>query len=84
MKHVSLMIGERDLNAADGRTFDRIDPFTGEVRAAPPPPPSPTRSRPRTLRPPRSPHGRDGPATRAPSFSKPRTCSTPRARNSPN
>jgi acyl-CoA reductase-like NAD-dependent aldehyde dehydrogenase len=31
MKHVSLMIGERDLNAADGRTFDRINPFTGEV-----------------------------------------------------
>ncbi len=31
MKHVSLMIGERDQNAADGRTFDRIDPFTGEV-----------------------------------------------------
>jgi acyl-CoA reductase-like NAD-dependent aldehyde dehydrogenase/ABC-type branched-subunit amino acid transport system ATPase component len=31
MKHVSLMIGERELNAADGRTFDRIDPFTGNV-----------------------------------------------------
>jgi vanillin dehydrogenase len=31
MKHVSLMIGERELNAADGRTFDRINPFTGEV-----------------------------------------------------
>jgi len=31
MKHVNLMIGERDVGAADGRTFDRIDPFTGEV-----------------------------------------------------
>jgi acyl-CoA reductase-like NAD-dependent aldehyde dehydrogenase len=31
MKHVSLMIGERDLAAADGHTFDRVDPFTGEV-----------------------------------------------------
>jgi ABC-type branched-subunit amino acid transport system ATPase component len=31
MKHVSLMIGDRDVFAADGRTFDRIDPFTGSV-----------------------------------------------------
>ncbi len=31
MKHVSLMIGERDIGAADGRTFDRLDPFTGQV-----------------------------------------------------
>ena len=31
MKHVSLMIGDRDVFAADGRTFDRIDPFTGQV-----------------------------------------------------
>jgi len=31
MKHVNLLIGERDLGAADGRTFERIDPFTGEV-----------------------------------------------------
>jgi acyl-CoA reductase-like NAD-dependent aldehyde dehydrogenase/ABC-type branched-subunit amino acid transport system ATPase component len=31
MKHVSLMIGDRDGGAADGRTFDRIDPFTGQV-----------------------------------------------------
>ena len=31
MKHVSLMIGDRDVIAADGRTFDRIDPFTGDV-----------------------------------------------------
>src|SRR5262245_60347941 len=31
MKHVSLMIGERDLAAADGRTFDRTDPYTGAV-----------------------------------------------------
>ena len=31
MKHVSLMIGDRDVFAADGRTFDRIDPFTGNV-----------------------------------------------------
>src|ERR1043165_7014106 len=29
MKHVSLMIGDREVFAADGRTFDRIDPFTG-------------------------------------------------------
>jgi acyl-CoA reductase-like NAD-dependent aldehyde dehydrogenase/ABC-type branched-subunit amino acid transport system ATPase component len=31
MKYVSLMIGERDIGAADGRTFDRLDPFTGQV-----------------------------------------------------
>jgi len=31
MKHVSLMIGDREVFAADGRTFDRIDPFTGNV-----------------------------------------------------
>jgi len=31
MKHVSMMIGDRDVFAADGRTFDRIDPFTGQV-----------------------------------------------------
>ncbi|MDT3687880.1 MAG: aldehyde dehydrogenase [Pseudorhodoplanes sp.] len=31
MKHVNLLIGERDLGAADGRTFERIDPFTGAV-----------------------------------------------------
>jgi acyl-CoA reductase-like NAD-dependent aldehyde dehydrogenase len=31
MKHVSMMIGDRDAFAADGRTFDRIDPFTGQV-----------------------------------------------------
>jgi acyl-CoA reductase-like NAD-dependent aldehyde dehydrogenase/ABC-type branched-subunit amino acid transport system ATPase component len=31
MKHVNLMIGERDSASADGRTFDRLDPFTGEV-----------------------------------------------------
>lgn len=31
MKHVNLLIGERDAGAADGRTFERIDPFTGEV-----------------------------------------------------
>jgi acyl-CoA reductase-like NAD-dependent aldehyde dehydrogenase/ABC-type branched-subunit amino acid transport system ATPase component len=31
MKHVSLMIGDRDVLAADGRTFDRVDPFTGNV-----------------------------------------------------
>jgi acyl-CoA reductase-like NAD-dependent aldehyde dehydrogenase/ABC-type branched-subunit amino acid transport system ATPase component len=31
MKHVSLMIGDRDVFAADGRTFDRVDPFTGNV-----------------------------------------------------
>ena len=31
MKHVNLIIGERDAQAADGRTFDRLDPMTGEV-----------------------------------------------------
>ena len=31
MKHVNLLIGDRDLNAADGRTFDRLDPFTGQI-----------------------------------------------------
>ncbi|MBM3528377.1 MAG: aldehyde dehydrogenase [Alphaproteobacteria bacterium] len=31
MKNVSLLIGEREVNAADGRTFDRIDPYTGAV-----------------------------------------------------
>jgi len=31
MKHVNLMIGERDAGAADGRTYERINPFTGEV-----------------------------------------------------
>ncbi len=31
MKHVNLMIGEREPAAAGGRTYDRIDPFTGEV-----------------------------------------------------
>jgi vanillin dehydrogenase len=31
MKHVNLMIGEREGAAADGHTFDRLDPFTGEV-----------------------------------------------------
>jgi len=31
MKHVNLMIGEHDTNAADGRTFDRVDPFTGTI-----------------------------------------------------
>ena len=31
MKHVSLIIGDREVFAADGRTFDRIDPFTGNV-----------------------------------------------------
>jgi acyl-CoA reductase-like NAD-dependent aldehyde dehydrogenase/ABC-type branched-subunit amino acid transport system ATPase component len=31
MKHVNLLIGERDAGAADGRTFERIDPFTGDV-----------------------------------------------------
>ncbi len=36
MKHVSLMIGDRDAFAADGRTFDRIDPFTGEVASRAP------------------------------------------------
>ncbi len=31
MKHVNLLIGDHDAGAADGRTFERIDPFTGEV-----------------------------------------------------
>jgi acyl-CoA reductase-like NAD-dependent aldehyde dehydrogenase len=31
MLRVSLMIGDRELSAADGRTFERIDPLTGEV-----------------------------------------------------
>ena len=31
MKQVSLMIGERDCAAADGRTFERINPYTGKV-----------------------------------------------------
>lgn len=31
MKHINLLIGERDSGAADGRTYERIDPFTGEV-----------------------------------------------------
>ncbi len=31
MKHVNLMIGDRGVGAADGRTFDRLDPVTGEV-----------------------------------------------------
>jgi acyl-CoA reductase-like NAD-dependent aldehyde dehydrogenase/ABC-type branched-subunit amino acid transport system ATPase component len=31
VKHVNLMIGEREIPAADGRTFERIDPFTGQV-----------------------------------------------------
>jgi len=31
MKHVSLIIGEREVNAAEGRTFDRIDPYTKQV-----------------------------------------------------
>jgi acyl-CoA reductase-like NAD-dependent aldehyde dehydrogenase len=31
MLRVSLMIGDRESAAADGRTFDRIDPLTGEV-----------------------------------------------------
>jgi vanillin dehydrogenase len=31
MLRVNLMIGDRDLSAADGRTFERIDPLTGEV-----------------------------------------------------
>jgi len=31
MKQVNLMIGDRDVPAADGRTFDRIDPVTGQV-----------------------------------------------------
>jgi len=31
MLRVNLMIGDRELSAADGRTFQRIDPLTGEV-----------------------------------------------------
>jgi vanillin dehydrogenase len=31
MLRVNLMIGDREQPAADGRTFDRIDPLTGEV-----------------------------------------------------
>src|SRR6267142_7082516 len=31
MLRVNLMIGDRELAAADGRTFERIDPVTGEV-----------------------------------------------------
>jgi acyl-CoA reductase-like NAD-dependent aldehyde dehydrogenase/ABC-type branched-subunit amino acid transport system ATPase component len=31
MKHVNLMIDAREMGAADGRTFDRLDPMTGEV-----------------------------------------------------
>jgi acyl-CoA reductase-like NAD-dependent aldehyde dehydrogenase len=31
MLRVNLMIGDREMAAADGRTFERIDPFTGEV-----------------------------------------------------
>jgi len=31
MKHVNLMIDAREMGAADGRTFDRIDPVTGAV-----------------------------------------------------
>lgn len=31
MKHVNLMIDAREVAAADGRTFDRLDPMTGEV-----------------------------------------------------
>ena len=31
MLRVSLMIGDREPSAADGRTFQRIDPMTGEV-----------------------------------------------------
>lgn len=31
MKHVNLMIDARELGAADGRTFDRLDPMTGQV-----------------------------------------------------
>jgi vanillin dehydrogenase len=31
MKHVSLLIGERTVAATDNRTFERRDPFTGEV-----------------------------------------------------
>jgi acyl-CoA reductase-like NAD-dependent aldehyde dehydrogenase/ABC-type branched-subunit amino acid transport system ATPase component len=31
MENVSLLIGDRNTGAADGRTFDRLDPVTGEV-----------------------------------------------------
>ena len=31
MLRVNLMIGDRDVSAADGRTFERIDPLTGLV-----------------------------------------------------
>lgn len=31
MLHVNLMIGDREMSAADGRTFERIDPLTGEI-----------------------------------------------------
>jgi acyl-CoA reductase-like NAD-dependent aldehyde dehydrogenase len=31
MLRVNLMIGDRELSAADGRTFDRRDPLTGEI-----------------------------------------------------
>ena len=31
MKHVSLLIGERTVAATDNRTFERRDPFTGEI-----------------------------------------------------
>jgi acyl-CoA reductase-like NAD-dependent aldehyde dehydrogenase len=31
MLRVNLMIGDRELSAADGRTFDRRDPMTGEI-----------------------------------------------------
>ncbi len=31
MLRVNLMIGDRELSAADGRTFERVDPLTGEV-----------------------------------------------------
>ncbi|WP_246088829.1 aldehyde dehydrogenase [Phreatobacter stygius] len=31
MKHVNLMIDAHEIGAADGRTFDRLDPLTGSV-----------------------------------------------------
>jgi acyl-CoA reductase-like NAD-dependent aldehyde dehydrogenase/ABC-type branched-subunit amino acid transport system ATPase component len=31
MLHVNLMIGDREMSAADGRTFERVDPLTGEI-----------------------------------------------------
>src|SRR5712692_8393840 len=34
MLRVNLMIGDRELAAADGRTFERIDPLTGLVASA--------------------------------------------------